>query len=352
MASLYQSLLEDPRIEFATSSEQGQRLAQLQRTFQQAGLAGGQKPGQAGGKPLQAPADPTKGPFAGMGLQGALGDPFQPAGRVKARGPQNTGVPKSALQQAPQFDEEAPQGDEQQKEIDDYLKSKKPKDDGTIKDDWGAQIARIQAEYERDRAARDAQSQGPRAAAMTPTQGPDTGAPNPNASSGPIAPSSAAFVKAMTPHALRVAAATGVDPKLVLAQAALETGWGQHAPNNNVFGIKGAGPSQQTWEVGADGKPYQTTATFRAYKTPGESFDDYGRLLQSNSRYAPVLAAKTLPDQIAAMGNSGYATDPRYADKLTSIVGQLPELDTTDSASQPTVTAQNAMRRGGFFSRK
>ena len=346
MASLYQSLLEDPRIEFATSSEQGQRLAQLQRTFQQAGLAGAGKPAQGAGKPAQAVADPTKGPFAGMGLPAPPGDPFQPAGRVKARKPQSAPAPQAPSQKPPQFDEEAPQGDDTQKAVDDFIKSKKPKNDGTITDDWNTQIARIEAQYARDR-----QSQGPRAAAMTPTQGPDTGAPNPNASNGPIAPSSAAFVKAMTPHALRVAAATGVDPRLVLAQAALETGWGQHAPNNNLFGIKGPGPAQQTWEVGADGKPYQTSATFKAYKTPGESFDDYGHLLQNNSRYAPVLAAKDLPGQIGAMGASGYATDPHYADKLTSIVGQLPELDTTDSANQPTVTAQNAMKRGGFFSK-
>jgi len=346
MASLYQNLLEDPRIEFATSSEQGQRLAQLQRTFQQAGLAGGQKPAQGAGKPAQAPADPTKGPFAGMGLPAPPGDPFQPAGRVKARGPQNTPVPKAPSVELPQ-DQEGPSGaDDQQKAIDDFIASKKPKKPPG--EDWDAAIARIEAQY---RADRDNSTQGPRAAAMTPTQGPDTGAPNPNAPTGPIAPSSAAFVKAMTPHALRVAAATGVDPKLVLAQAALETGWGQHAPNNNLFGIKGPGPAQQTWEVGADGKPYQTSATFKAYKTPGESFDDYGHLLQNNSRYAPVLAAKDLPGQIGAMGASGYATDPHYADKLTSIVGQLPELDTTDSANQPTVTAQNAMKRGGFFSK-
>jgi flagellum-specific peptidoglycan hydrolase FlgJ len=341
--NLFDSNLDYTNPTLTTSSDLGQRLAALTRMYRQAGLTGA--PAQGAGKPAQAQADPTKGPFAGMGLPAPPGDPFQPAGRVKARKPQSAPVPQAPSQQPPQFDEEAPQGDDTQKAVDDFIKSKKPKNDGTITDDWNTQIARIEAQYARDR-----QSQGPRAAAMTPTQGPDTGAPNPNASSGPIAPSSAAFVKAMTPHALRVAAATGVDPRLVLAQAALETGWGQHAPNNNLFGIKGAGPAQKTWEDGPNG-PYQTTATFKAYKDPGESFDDYGRLLQNNKIYAPVLAAKGLNDQVTAMGSSGYATDRDYTSKLRNIVGQLPELDTTDSASQPTVTAQNAMRRGGFFSK-
>ena len=135
------------------------------------------------------------------------------------------------------------------------------------------------------------------------------------------------FVRMMTPHALAVSQATGLDPRLVIAQSALETNWGKAAPGNNYFGIKSHGrPGGQdlaTNEVGAGGL-YRTTDSFRTYQGPAQSAQDYAEFLRTNGRYAPVLQAKGLDAQIDAMGKSGYATDPAYGAKLRQIAGGLP----------------------------
>ncbi len=118
-----------------------------------------------------------------------------------------------------------------------------------------------------------------------------------------------------------------------MAQAALESGHGRSAPGNNYFGIKGPGQILDTWEDGPNG-PYKTKASFRTYKDPGESMKDYVAILKRNSRYAPVLAAKTLDEQINAMAASGYATDRNYGTKLRQLAYSFPE---------------PAARRGGYF---
>jgi len=132
------------------------------------------------------------------------------------------------------------------------------------------------------------------------------------------------FFKAMMPYARRVSERTGLDPRLVLAQSALETGYGKSAPNSNYFGIKGAGqvfPSEEFF----DGKMVVEPSEFRAYENPQQSFDDYASFITGNKRYEPVLKAKTLSGQIAAMGASGYATDPNYGAKLSSIANMIGE---------------------------
>jgi flagellum-specific peptidoglycan hydrolase FlgJ len=135
------------------------------------------------------------------------------------------------------------------------------------------------------------------------------------------------FFSAMMPHAQRVSDRTGIDPRLVLAQAALETGYGKSAPNNNFFGIKshgrGGGSNLQTKEF-EGGRMVTKSQSFRGYSDPGESFDDYADFLLRNKRYQPVLNAGGLDAQIAAMGKSGYATDPNYASKLAQIAGAAP----------------------------
>lgn len=136
------------------------------------------------------------------------------------------------------------------------------------------------------------------------------------------APNQQQFIQTITPHALEVSKATGLDPRLVIAQAALETGFGSSAPGNNYFGIKSHGaPGGQvlpTTEAGPGGS-YRTQESFRTYSDAGESARDYAQFLKSNSRYAPVLGAQGLDAQIDAMGKSGYATDPNYAAKLRAI---------------------------------
>lgn len=134
------------------------------------------------------------------------------------------------------------------------------------------------------------------------------------------------FMDTVRPFAEEAARKTGIDPKLIMAQAALESDWGRAAPGNNYFGIKGHGaPNTQTLEtteVGANG-PVKTKDSFRTYNSPAESFEDYAKFIATNSRYRAVQDAKGLDEQIAAMGKSGYATDPQYTQKLNATVRSL-----------------------------
>lgn len=144
--------------------------------------------------------------------------------------------------------------------------------------------------------------------------GPDTNA----------APSASpeAFVASIAPTAKAVAEELGIDPRIVIAQAALETGWGKSVKGNNLFGIKSHGKKDglmvQTHEV-EDGKRIKVRDSFRQYDSYDESIADYGSFIQQNKRYKPMLQAATLREQVEALGKSGYATDPEYADKVMAI---------------------------------
>lgn len=143
-----------------------------------------------------------------------------------------------------------------------------------------------------------------------------------------------AFLDSLWPAILKASQATGLDPRLIASQAALESNWGKSAPGNNLFGIKGgSGPALATTEV-VNGQPVQTTAQFRGYSSPADSVMGYADFINSNKRYGPVKAAQGLDAQIAAMGQSGYATDPNYAAKLRSIAATI-QAPGTPSPSSP-----------------
>lgn len=142
------------------------------------------------------------------------------------------------------------------------------------------------------------------------------------------------FARDIWPHAERAADKLGVAPEAVVAQAALETGWGAHVmPDRhgessfNLFGIKaGAGwtggqVSRKTLEYDA-GVPRHENAQFRAYGGIEETFDDYAAFLADNPRYREVRDTGDDTGGFAhALQASGYATDPEYANKLTRIMG-------------------------------
>jgi flagellar protein FlgJ len=69
-----------------------------------------------------------------------------------------------------------------------------------------------------------------------------------------------------------------------------------------------------------DGVPHKLTQKFRAYGSYAEAFQDYAALLQGNRRYAAVLGRTDSAGFAQGLQRAGYATDPRYADKLTSIL--------------------------------
>ncbi len=148
-----------------------------------------------------------------------------------------------------------------------------------------------------------------------------------------------AFLESILPAARQAAETLGVSTKAVLAQAALETGWGRSVPraadgrsSHNLFGIKAnerwSGPrvEQLTTEF-VNGVPQRQVESFRAYSSPAESIADHARLLARSPRYADVRGTG---DDIAAYGaalqRGGYATDPRYAQKLEAVAETVDRL--------------------------
>ena len=144
-----------------------------------------------------------------------------------------------------------------------------------------------------------------------------------------------AFVDKLRVPAEQASRSTGVPAHLILGQAALESGWGKReikmangSTSHNLFGIKAG----KDW----NGKVAEVTTTeynngvaskqverFRAYGSYAESFQDYARLLGDNPRYASVMQQGDAKAFAVALQQSGYATDPRYADKLVGVIGSI-----------------------------
>jgi flagellar protein FlgJ len=145
--------------------------------------------------------------------------------------------------------------------------------------------------------------------------------------------SAEAFVKELWPHAQRTARELGTRPELLLAQAALETGWGKHmirgrdgSNSLNLFGIKadarwqGERAVTETIEF-EDGLMRKRRASFRAYASLADSFTDYADFLKANPRYREALnTAADAPAFALALSAAGYATDPDYSGKITRIM--------------------------------
>lgn len=155
------------------------------------------------------------------------------------------------------------------------------------------------------------------------------------------------FVTIYLPYAKETEQKTGISAIAILAQAAVESGWGKAAPGNAFFGVKAinAAPANEqlliTTEYSrrADLKfpvilsvtpvvmngvkmfKYIVKDYFRKYDTPEESFTDHASYFLNNERYAAALTVKTDPLKfIDAIAKAGYATDPNYAHTLESMV--------------------------------
>ncbi|HEV7609270.1 MAG TPA: glucosaminidase domain-containing protein [Steroidobacteraceae bacterium] len=144
------------------------------------------------------------------------------------------------------------------------------------------------------------------------------------------------FIEKLLPQAQAAGRELGVDPRAIIAQAALETGWGTSQPgganaSHNLFGIKagadwqGAAVDSGTVEFEA-GVAKDEVARFRVYGSAQDSVDDYVSLLRDNPRYA---AALDTGDDVAAFAGAlqrgGYATDPHYANKLVAVAQKVSE---------------------------
>jgi hypothetical protein len=142
------------------------------------------------------------------------------------------------------------------------------------------------------------------------------------------------FYDTLWPLAVREGQRSGLDPRLIFAQSALETGWGRSVPNNNYFGIKGPGGTQTTREF-LNGAWVTIRETFRGYSSASESAAGYTDFLKSNPRYKSLLSSQGLEAQLKALGASGYATDPGYVSKLRSIIGSLPGAGSVPQSGNP-----------------
>jgi flagellar protein FlgJ len=149
-----------------------------------------------------------------------------------------------------------------------------------------------------------------------------------------VAPATAReFGSKLWPAATAAARSTGIPPQFMVAQAALETGWGKAelrradgSPSFNVFGIKagrgwnGAVVEATTTEY-VDGVAHKQVERFRAYGSYNEAFRDYAGLLAGSSRYAGVIGTQDPVSFARGLQRAGFATDPQYAAKLERIIG-------------------------------
>ncbi|MBY3787278.1 flagellar assembly peptidoglycan hydrolase FlgJ [Photobacterium carnosum] len=146
------------------------------------------------------------------------------------------------------------------------------------------------------------------------------------------------FVSYMKPYAQKAARTLGTDPALLIAQAALETGWGKKVINNalgcsnNLFNIK-ADPRWQGQKVATktlefhNGIAVQEQAAFRSYDSYQHSFDDFVSFLQHNPRYSKALTHSHQPQQfIREIHQAGYATDPNYSNKVLAVMKKVQNL--------------------------
>jgi peptidoglycan hydrolase FlgJ len=165
------------------------------------------------------------------------------------------------------------------------------------------------------------------------------------------------FVRELWPCAEAAGKELGVDPRHLLAQAALETGWGKSLPCDangktsfNLFGIKagdswnGDSVSVRTLEF-EGGVPMPKMAKFRSYDSAADSFRDYVALLRDNPRYAEALNTGSDTNAFAnALQRGGYATDPAYAQKISAISQNLRISETslkssTDAPMTPPIAS-------------
>jgi peptidoglycan hydrolase FlgJ len=165
--------------------------------------------------------------------------------------------------------------------------------------------------------------------------------------------SPAEFIATMLPMAEKAAKRLGVEPRFLVAQAALETGWGKSmirqkdgSNSHNLFGIKATGWQGESAKVTTteyvNGKATKQVAGFRAYDSFEQSFNDYVRLLENNDRYQPAIQVASATGNserfVNELQRAGYATDPQYANKINQIARKVQTYQTiADASSAPAV---------------
>ncbi len=144
--------------------------------------------------------------------------------------------------------------------------------------------------------------------------------------------SAEAFIKDVYPHAIEAGQRLGIDPDVLVAQSALETGWGKHLPlkadgsnSFNLFGIK----ADQRWQgdtVNITTREYRhgvmqkESAMFRSYDSVSDAFNDYVDFISQSPRYQKALQhGYDGAAYVRELQRAGYATDPEYARKINRV---------------------------------
>jgi flagellar protein FlgJ len=191
----------------------------------------------------------------------------------------------------------------------------------------------IGAMLQRQLSGKSAAPAGPTSLNSTQPAAPVQGGARTAAHPTAVEQSPAEFVNQVMPTIRRAASALGLNPLGLLAQAALETGWGQRMPRTadgspsfNMFGIKagdswtGARATADTVEF-SNGVATPRRTAFRAYGSIEDSVNDFANLLKNSPRYRDAIAAgNDTQAYVEGIGKSGYATDPEYANKLSLIL--------------------------------
>jgi peptidoglycan hydrolase FlgJ len=162
------------------------------------------------------------------------------------------------------------------------------------------------------------------------------------------------FVERLYPMAEKAARVLGVDADVLIAQAALETGWGAKITpgvnghsSNNLFNIKadqrwqGASVNVATMEI-RDGVAVRERAAFRAYPSAEHSFEDYADFVSNSYRYQQAANSGNSESYIRKLADAGYATDPAYADKVLRILNSTELKNAVKNASELDGTSNNA----------
>lgn len=165
------------------------------------------------------------------------------------------------------------------------------------------------------------------------------------------------FLRNIIPAAQNVARGKDIYASVMIAQAALESGWGtsalSKAPNHNLFGVKGSYNGQsvnmQTLEDSGGQNYYSIQADFRKYPSYQESLEDYADKIVNGISGAPLFysgawKSKTNSYQDATAYLTGrYATDTAYGAKLNRIIEQfgLTKYDTETAVNMAEEIASN-----------
>jgi flagellum-specific peptidoglycan hydrolase FlgJ len=135
------------------------------------------------------------------------------------------------------------------------------------------------------------------------------------------------FITRIAPAAQLSQARTGVPASITLAQAILESGWGQSRlskQGNNFFGIKARRDEDYAEFATIEfekGVAQKQRARFRRFQSEAQCFEAHAKLLSTLPRYALAMGACDAPEVFAArIQEGGYSTDPKYAVKLMSLV--------------------------------